>query len=102
MNSLESLKQLLVAESELNRAQLVGDLAALTADAHAFADRAKTLGSIVSSATTLALGLSGYRCRKAAASAAKLSWLQTILKGAGVISTLWTAFQRQSHDRDGF
>ena len=53
MNSLESRKQLLIAESELNRAQLVGDLAALTDGVRTLADRAKSFGSIVSSTAVL-------------------------------------------------
>jgi hypothetical protein len=40
MNPLESRKQLLIAESELNRAQLVVDLAALTDGVRTLADRA--------------------------------------------------------------
>ena len=46
MNPLESRKQLLIAESELNRAQMAGDMAALTAGVRTFTDRAKSFGSI--------------------------------------------------------
>ena len=50
INPLESRKRLLIAESELNRAQLVGDVAALTAEIHTLAERAKSFGSVASSA----------------------------------------------------
>ena len=93
MNPLQSRKQLLLAESELNRAQLAGDMAALTADVRALTGRAKSIGSIASSATALWAGLAAFRRKKSAPAGGKPSWLQTILKGAGLISTLWLAFR---------
>jgi hypothetical protein len=47
MNPLESRKQLLIAESELNRTHLVGDGTALTADLRTLTARAKSLGTIL-------------------------------------------------------
>lgn len=94
MIPLESRKQLLVAESELNRAELVGDLAALAAETHALTDRAKSYGSFASAAAVLVAGLAAFRRgQPATAAAAKLSWGQSILKGAGLISTLWLAWR---------
>ena len=93
MNSLKSRKQILIAESELNRAQLVGDLAALTADVRTLTDRAKSFGSIASSAAVLVAGLAAFRRGKPVDADAKPSWLRTILKGAGLISTFWLAFR---------
>ena len=61
MNPLESRKQLLIAESELNRAQLVGDMAVLTADIRTLTDRAKSFGSIASSVAVLVAGLAAFR-----------------------------------------
>ena len=51
VNPLESQKRLLVAESELNRTQLAGDLAALTAGLRTLTDRAKSFGSIAGRST---------------------------------------------------
>ena len=101
LNPLESRKQLLIAESELNRAQMAGDMAALTAGVRTLTDRAKTFGSIASSAAVLVAGLAAFRRGKPAGADAKPSWRQTILKGAGLISTLWLAFRSQRRDRDG-
>jgi hypothetical protein len=100
MNALESRKQLLLAESELNRAQLVEDMAALRADLRALADRAKSFSSIASSAAVLVAGLTAFRRGKPADSGVKTSWLQTALKGAGLISNLWLAFRSQRRGRD--
>jgi non-ribosomal peptide synthetase component F len=96
MNSLESRKQLLIAESELNRAQLAGDMAALMADVRMLTDRAKSFSSIASSAAVLVAGLAAFRRGKPVDADAKPSRLQTILKGAGLISTLWLAFRPRS------
>jgi hypothetical protein len=96
---LELRKQLLIAESELNRAQLAGDMAALTAGVRTLTDRAKTFGSIASSAAVLVAGLAALKRGKAGDADAKPSWLQTILKGAGLISTLWLAFRSQGRDQ---
>ena len=100
MNPLELRKGLLIAESELNRAQLAGDMVALTADVRALADRAKSFGSIASSAAVLVAGLAAFRRGKPVDADAKPSWLKTILKGAGLISTLWLAFRAKGHDQE--
>ena len=50
LNPLASRKELLLAESGLNRAQMMEDAAALSADMHALADRAKSFDTIASSA----------------------------------------------------
>lgn len=99
MNPLESRKKLLIAESELNRAQLVGDLTALTAGVRTLTNRAKSFGSIASSAAVLVAGLTAFRRGKCVNTDAKPSWLQTILKGAGLISTLWLAFRSQGREQ---
>ena len=101
MNPLESRKQLLIAESELNRAQLAGDLAALTAGVRTLTDRAKSLGSIASSAAVLLAGLAAFRRGKLADADGKPSWRRTLLKSAGLISTLWLAFRPRGRDRAG-
>jgi hypothetical protein len=101
INPLESRKQLLIAESELNRAQLAGDMAALTAGVRTLTDRAKSFDSIASSAAVLVAGLAAFRRGKPMGADAKPSWLRTILKGAGLISTFWLAFRSQRRDRDG-
>ncbi len=89
MKPLTLRKQLLIAESELNRAQLLGEITALKADVRSLADRAQTFGSIASSAAGLMNFLSG----KPAPAAAKPSRIQTVLKGIGLVSNLWLMFR---------
>jgi uncharacterized membrane-anchored protein len=101
MTPLQLRKQLLLAESELNRAQLVGDMTALTADLRALADRAKSIGLITASVAALVAGLAAFRRRQSASAAAKPPWFQTFLKGAGLLSNLWKAFRpKESGQRE--
>jgi negative regulator of sigma E activity len=101
LNPLESRKQLLIAESELNRAQLVQEWQAMADGVRSVADRARTLGSAASAAAALVAGLASFRRKKSAPAAEKPSWLQTLFKGAELISTIWQAFRSPGRDRDG-
>ena len=87
MNELESRKRLLIAESELNRAQLVGELAALKSGARALPHRA---------VAALALGLASCRRRSPAARTSS-SRLQPLSDGATLVAALWLAFRAQIH-----
>jgi hypothetical protein len=101
LNPIESRKQLLLAESELNRAQMMERIAALSADVRAIGNRAQSFDSIASSAAVLVSGLSAFRRGKPADTDAKPSWLRNILKGAGLLSNLWLAFRPKGRDRNG-
>jgi hypothetical protein len=97
MNPLETRKQLLIAESELNRAQLVQEWQMVADDAHALARKASIIASWVSIAASLVAGLAFLRRKKSAHAAEKPSRLQTILRGAGLVSTIWRLFRSQGH-----
>jgi hypothetical protein len=100
LSPLQSRKDLLLAESELNRALLVGEMTAMAEDVRSLKDRARSFGSIASAIAMLGLGLAAFRRGKAAAGEAKPSWLQTLLKSTGLVSTLWAAFRTQRGHRD--
>jgi hypothetical protein len=93
MNPLPSRKKMLVAESELNRAQLVQDWQTIANDIHALTQQARTIGSVASGAMALISGLSWFSRKKSPPAAEKPSWLQTILKGAQVAGSLWSQFR---------
>jgi negative regulator of sigma E activity len=95
MNSLESRKQLLIAESELNRAQLVQEWRTMAGEVHSLTSQARSISSIASAVATLVAGLSSLRPKASAPAAEKPSWWQTILKGAGLASSFWQAFRSQ-------
>ena len=52
MNPLESRKQLLIAESELNRAQLVQEWQMMAGEVHSLTSQARTISSIASAVAT--------------------------------------------------
>ena len=100
LTPLQARKRLLLAESEMNRAELAGDMADLAAEVRALSARAKTIGVIASSATAILAALAAFRRKKPASANVKTSWLLTILKGAGLISSLWMAFRSQARHQD--
>jgi hypothetical protein len=101
LNPLELRKKLLIAESELNRVQLVQEMQSMGDGLVAVTDRARSFGSIASSVAMLVSGLAALRNGKSAQPGAKRTWFQSVLKGAGMISNLWLALKSQSRGRSG-
>jgi hypothetical protein len=99
MNPLESRKRLLIAESELNRAQLAREWAAMTADVRSITSRARSFGAITSAAALLVAGLVAVRRSKAADANAKPSWWQTLFRGTRLVSTVWLALRAKRRDQ---
>ena len=97
INSLESRKQMLIAESELNRAQLIEDWRKMTEEAHTLAAEASTIRSFASATATLVAGVASFWRKKSPPADAEPSWLQIMLRGAGQISALWSAFRLPVH-----
>ena len=95
MNPLASRKKLLLAESELNRAQLVQDWRTMTDEVHALANQARTISSLASAVASLVAGLAAFRRKKSAPAAEKPSWLRTVLKGLEIVSAIRAAFRPQ-------
>jgi hypothetical protein len=90
---LQSRKKLLLAERELNRAQLVQECRTLADEGRALKESARDISAIATAVATLVAGLAALRRKKCPPAAAKPSWLQTILQGAGVVSALWSEFR---------
>lgn len=93
MKPLQLRKELLVAESELNRAQLIVEWQALTAGARALTTHMKSISALASAAAMLVAGIGAFRRERALARSAKSSWLETLLKGAKVATSIWMAFR---------
>jgi hypothetical protein len=89
MNALESRKQLLIAESELNRAQLAQEWRTMADSVHSIASHAKTVSSLVLSGASLISGLLALRRIKSASAGKKRPWWQALLKGAQWVGSLW-------------
>jgi hypothetical protein len=99
MSPLAPRKKLLIAESELNRAQLVQDWRMMADEVHVLTSRARTIGSLASAAASLVGGLVSFRHKKPATSPEKPSCWQTLLKGVGLVSTVWQSFHQQDCDQ---
>jgi hypothetical protein len=98
MNSLVSRKKLLIAESELNRAQLVQEWRTMTDEVRSLTSQARNISSFASAAATLIAGLASLRRKPSVPATEKPSWWRTILKGAGMADTFCSQFRSQSHD----
>lgn len=98
LSPLESRKQLLIAESELNRARMVQELGALKSDANAFVGRVKSFGFIGSSIAGLVSSLTAFRSEKPENGDGKSHWLRKIVRGAGLASSLWRAFRSKREE----
>ena len=93
VNPLKSQKRLLIAESELNRAQLAEEWQTMAQGVRDLARRAKTIGAWASSAALLVAGVTALRHGPPAPRVVKSSWLQKMLNVARLASTIWFAFQ---------
>ena len=93
MNSLESRKQLLIAESELNRALLGREWQLMSGGIHALTKQVKTFSLFATSTASLIGVLAALRGKKPAPTIEKPSWLQTILKYVPAVGSLWSEFR---------
>ena len=89
MKALEYRKQLLIAESDLNRAQLLYEMQRLEGEIQSFSEQAGKAETIASAVTALVAGLASFRPPKPEPDAGKPSWWQTILQGAGLLKSMW-------------
>lgn len=93
MNSLQTQKKLLIAESELSRVQILGDVVVLATGVRVILDRTKSWGTMASAAAVLLAGIATFRRRQKGHVAPPKSRLQSVLNGAGFIFSLWSALR---------
>ena len=99
LKSLEARKQLLIAESDLNRAQLAEDLAMAKDGLRIFTRRAQTVSAITQSVVGVVAGVAAFRRRKPGPGNLKQSWMRTALSSAGFVSSLWLALRARRPER---
>lgn len=85
-------KKLLIAESELNRAQLIQEWQTLAGEAQVLVHRAKQITFLASIAASVISILASLRHKKTAPAEEKAAWWKTLLNNAGLVSTVWQAF----------
>jgi len=83
----------LIAESELNRAQSFQEWESMTADVRGLAERARSFGSMASSAASLVTGLWTFRRGQPVPDTGKPSWIDTALKGMRLAASVGLAFR---------
>jgi hypothetical protein len=95
LTSLESRKQLLILESELNRSLLLNEVRELKGEFHKVTVQARGMGAMVSSVADLAGALSsvGHALAPKLKNGGKPSWISTIVNGARAGASLWQAFR---------
>ena len=86
-------KKLLVAESELNRAQLVQEWQALAGQAQELAHRAKQIAFLASTAASVVAIVSSLRHKQTVPAAETPSWWKTLLNNTALVSTVWQALR---------
>jgi hypothetical protein len=94
-------QKLLIAESELNRAQLSEDWRTITCGVCGLAHQAKTMAVWGSSAAVLVAGIKALRRDAPAPGTAKSSWVHKLLSGARIAWTIWLAFRTRAERKDG-
>ena len=95
VSPLELRKQLLIAESELNRAQLSEEWQIMAYRTRELAHRAKAITAWAPSAALLVAGLAAFRQSKVMAAEEKPSWFQRGLRGTQLAYSIWLAFRRR-------
>ncbi len=92
MTPLESRKQLLVLESELNRTQLLKELDVFQAETRQLVEQARAIASIAASATSL-LGVILKVQQAVSGTKEQFPRFFGILKGIRAGSSLWSAIR---------
>lgn len=100
VSPLEVRKQLLIAESELNRAQLSQEWQTMAYGARGLAHRAKAIATWASSAALLVAGVAAFQRSKPVPAAKKSFWFQRFLNSARLASTIWFAFRGRGHQEE--
>ena len=95
VNPLQARKQLLIAESEINRAHLVDDGKIVLDGLRSATSKARSLGTVASIAGLIATSFLTLRKKKDNPLTTKFSWVRTAISGARAILPLWMAWRRR-------
>ena len=99
LTGLQARKQLLIVESELNRAQLVAEWREVKTGMVRLADQISTVGSMAESIAKISASIStlfrGFSRNNG--DGQESSWISTLFKGARAGASWWSSFR--SHSR---
>ena len=97
MNPLEVQKQMLVAESELNRARLASELAGLGDGVATITDGASRFEAMCASLVDVTHGLLDLG-KAAPSGAGKSSLFSAVIAGGSLLATLWQTFRSRRRE----
>ena len=97
-SALNSRKQLLVAESELNRLEMLNEIRAIKADLAHLKQQMQAAGSLATSAAKVAVAVSAFRRiffhrPKETEEPKRSSWISTLMRGVQMGTSLWGTLQ---------
>jgi hypothetical protein len=97
LTPLETRKQLLLVESELNRAQLLNELRDFKNEVHLLKNQVEAIGSLAASAAKLAATFSAigtaFTHRDSGENGKSSSWISKLLNSARTGAELWTTLR---------
>ncbi len=96
LSPLQVRKQLLIVESEINRAQLQQDWLTISQGLHQAVGWTRTITTWTSAALLLVKRMAGASHSKVASTPEKESWFQGVLRGAELVCRLWMDFRNRS------
>lgn len=96
LKSLASHKQLLIAESELNRAQLAAEYRNFSEETCRLVSQASAISSLTSAAVTIVTALTPFGRKAASSGTEHFPWFKSLLKSAGLCTVIWRAFRPRS------
>lgn len=97
LNPLELRRRLLVAESDINRAQSAQEWRTMVDGVCGLAHQAQSIGSLISAAPLLMAGLRAFRRQKTAPVAVEASRFQKVLKTVELLASIWQAIRGGHH-----
>jgi hypothetical protein len=95
LKPLEARKQLLLAESELNRVRLLEEWSGLNDEVHRLTRQVRSVGALASLTTAAIAAVSAWRLSSSGPEngKGKSSWIATLLNGVRMGASLWVALK---------
>ena len=100
VNPLAARKQLLIAESEINRARLLQEWQTLAGEVSSVTARAKSFNGMAASILSLVAAVGAFTSSRPAPAAAQSSWLQKISNGVRLATNLWLMFRSRGSNSE--
>ena len=95
MSPLDSRKQLLIAESEINRVQLGREWQEMAGGLRSLGHQARSVGVLTAGAAAVFAGMASFRRARSTSPEHKSSWWQSAVEGARLGMAVWSEFRKR-------